>query len=138
MRKILGIIMATVLCLCFAACGNTKTETDVWETALYSEDTELGNGETTFYADVVANEKTVTFTVKTDKETVGEALAELKLIEGEKGPYGLYVKTVNGMLADYDKNQTFWAFTKNGEQLMTGVDGEKIEAGAHYELTYTK
>ena len=46
--------------------------------------------------------------------------------------------TFNGIEADYDKDSSYWAFTKDGESLMTGVDGEKIEADARYELTYTK
>ena len=30
------------------------------------------------------------------------------------------------------------AFTKNGEMMMTGVDGTAITDGEHYELVYTK
>ena len=55
------------------------------------------------------------FVVSTDKETVGDALLELNLIEGEEGDYGLYVKTVNGITADYDTDGTYWAFYVNGE-----------------------
>ena len=55
------------------------------------------------------------FEVSTDKETVGEALLDAKLIEGEEGAYGLYVKKVNGIVADYDVDQTYWAFYVDGE-----------------------
>ena len=137
MKRFISIALLISLCLCLAGCGN-KTETDLWENAIYTEDAELGNGATTIYVDVIAEEKTVTFTINTDKDTVGDALVENKLVSGEKGAYGLYVKFVNGIEADYDKNQSYWAFTKGGESLMTGVDGEKIQADAHYELTYTK
>ena len=138
LKQTVCLIMAAAICICLVSCGNTEENQDVWATATYKENTELGSGKKTFYTDVVAGEKAVKFTVNTDKETVGEALSEIKLIDGEKGPYGLYVKTVNGILADYDKNGAYWAFTKNGESLMTGVDGEKIEAGTNYELTFTK
>ena len=63
---------------------------------------------------------------------------ENELVSGEQGAYGLYVKFINGIEADYDKDKSFWAFTKDGEQLLTGVDGEEISDGAHYELVYTK
>ena len=137
MKRFISIALLISLCLCLFGCGN-KAEADLWVNAVYTEDTELGSGATTIYVDVIAEEKTVTFTINTDKDTVGDALVENKLVSGEKGAYGLYVKFVNGIEADYDKNQSYWAFTKGGESLMTGVDGEKIQADAHYELTYTK
>ena len=137
MKRIISVILVVALSICLFACPS-KEKVDLWANAQYTEDTVLGSGATSIYVDVVTNEKTVTFTIKTDKETVGEALIENNLVSGEKGAYGLYVKFVNGIEADYDKNQSYWAFTKGGESLMTGVDGEKIEADAHYELTYTK
>jgi hypothetical protein len=76
--------------------------------------------------------------IKTDKDNLEEALLEHRLISGEKGPYGMYVKFVNGMEADYDKNQTYWSLTKNSEYMMTGVTDTKIEDGEKYEFTYTK
>ena len=72
------------------------------------------------------------------KETVGEALEEHGLVSGEEGPYGLYIKKVNGITADYDIDQSYWSFNKNGEYMMTGADKTEIENGAHYELVYTK
>ena len=137
MKRIISVILVVAVSICLFAC-QSKEKVDLWPNAQYTEDTVLGSGATSIYVDVVTNEKTVTFTIKTDKETVGEALRENNLVSGEKGAYGLYVKFVNGIEADYDKNQSYWAFTKGGESLMTGVDGEKIEADAHYELTYTK
>lgn len=34
--------------------------------------------------------------------------------------------------------ETCWAFFKNGEYMMNGVDTAKINDGEHYELVYTK
>ena len=59
---------------------------------------------------------------------------KLELIEGETTEYGLYVKTVNGVTADYDVDQTYWAFYINGEYAMTGVDATDVEAGQTYEF----
>ena len=78
------------------------------------------------------------FVVSTDKETVGDALLELNLIEGEEGDYGLYVKTVNGITADYDTDGTYWAFYVNGEYASTGVDSTPVNEGDTYEFKVEK
>jgi hypothetical protein len=74
------------------------------------------------------------FEIHTEKETVGEALVELGLIAGEESEYGLYVKTVNGITADYDKDGVYWAFYINGEYAQTGVDSTKIAEGESYSF----
>ena len=43
-------------------------------------------------------------TINTDKEILRDALEEHNLISGEQGAYGLYVKVVNGIKADYDED----------------------------------
>lgn len=73
-----------------------------------------------------------TFDITTDKATVGEALLDEKLIEGEDSEYGLYVKTVNGITADYNVNGTYWAFYVNGEYASAGVDSTEVVDGATY------
>ena len=110
----------------------------IWNDATHKEDKTFGDGEKTFTLKVVADGHTVTFTVKTNVEFVGTALLANGLITGEEGPYGLYVKAVNGMIADYDIDQTYWAISKGGEYLMTGVATTPVENGATYELTRTK
>ena len=110
----------------------------VWANATYKEDTELGEGAVTVKVEVKAEDKSVTFTVHTDKTVLGDALLEHSLIAGDEGDFGLYVKAVNGMTADYDVNQAYWAFYKDGEMMNTGVDGATIADGEHYELVYTK
>lgn len=110
----------------------------VWANATYKEDTELGEGAVTVKVEVKAEDKSVTFTVHTDKTVLGDALLEHSLIAGDEGEFGLYVKAVNGMTADYDVNQAYWAFYKDGEMMNTGVDGATIADGEHYELVYTK
>ena len=77
------------------------------------------------------------FEIHTDAETVGEALLALELIEGEVGDYGLYIKSVNGITADWDTEQAYWAFYVNGEYAQTGVDTTPVMEGAAYELVKT-
>ena len=59
-------------------------------------------------------------------------------IIGEQGDYGLYVKTVNGITADYDKDGTYWAFSVNGELSQKGVDQTYVKNGDIYTFTVTK
>ncbi|MBR3836195.1 MAG: DUF4430 domain-containing protein [Clostridia bacterium] len=132
-----AFLLAFIFVFSFASCAEKTAEADIWTDAIYLEDKEFGNGAKTVQVKVVAEEKSVTFTLHTDKDNLGDALIEHNLITGEDGPYGLYIKTVNGILADYDVNQTYWALNKNGEASMTGVDGTPIADGEHYELVCT-
>lgn len=92
-----------------------------------------GEGETEFDFLVVDREGEETwFEIHTDKEIVGEALQDVGLIEGEEGDYGLFVKTVNGISADYDKDGVYWAFYINDEYAAEGVDSTKITEGDTY------
>ena len=156
MKRILSLILTlAIVCLLMASCatlekmGLTKwfgkedaSQEDapegLWKNATYLKDTEFGTGSKTIAVEVKVEDKSVTFTIHTDKETLGDALLEHNLIAGEEGMYGLYVKTVNGMLADYDIDASYWSFYKGGEMMMTGVDGESISGGEHYEIIYAK
>ena len=99
----------------------------------------LGDGSvkvTVIVVDADGNE--TDFVINTDKETVGDALLEQNLIEGEEGDYGLYVTTVNGITADYDTDHTYWAFYVNGEYASTGVDSTPVNEGDTYEFKVEK
>ena len=126
--------MILTLLFALASCS----EENPWETAKYTEDTSLGEGATTFTLIVEVLEHSVTFTVNTDEKTVGDALLKLGVIEGVDSQYGLYMKKVNGVLADYDKNQRYWAFYINNEYASSGVDLTEIKNGETYKLVYSK
>ena len=137
MRSTLAVFAAVMVVISLAAC-NTVEKTGVWEDAVYLKDMEFGKGEKTLSVEVKAEDKSVLFTIHTDKKTVGEALLEHKLIDGDEGPYGLYVKVVNGITADFDEDQTYWAFYIDGDLAMTGVDMTDIDESATYRLERTK
>ncbi len=95
----------------------------------------LGEGSREFIFTVIGQDGDETeFEIHTDKEVVGEALEELGLIEGEESEYGLYVKTVNGVTADYDTDGKYWAFYINDEYAQTGVDATQIKEGEAYSF----
>ncbi|MBE7024929.1 MAG: DUF4430 domain-containing protein [Ruminococcaceae bacterium] len=134
--RIVCLILAVILLVACSACN--RTPNDPWSSATYKEDAEFGTGSKTVLVDVQVEDKAVTFKINTDKETLGEALLEHGLISGEEGAYGLYVKVVNGITADYNSNQRYWSLTKNGEYMQTGVDGTVIADGEQYALVYTE
>ncbi len=135
-RATAALLLIVLPLLCLVSCdGEDK---DPWADAKYTENVTLGEGAKTVTVDVVADNKTVTFTIMTDKNTVGDALTEHGLLEGEDGQFGLYVKKVNGIEADFDKDQYYWAFYINGEYAMTGVDMTEIADESVYRLVRTK
>ena len=137
LRKTTALALLLALALSLAACGQ-QSSGGLWDSASYAEDTELGEGAKTLSVEVTAEEKTVTFTLHTDADTLREALEEHGLIAGDESEFGLYVKTVNGMAADYDADGMYWAFYKAGEYLMTGGDTTELAGGEQYELVCTK
>jgi hypothetical protein len=81
---------------------------------------------------------TTRFEIRTDSETVGEALLAAGLIEGDEGPYGLYVKTVNGETHVYEEDKMYWAFYVDGSYAAKGVSETAVEAGKTYAFKAEK
>lgn len=132
-KKLLSVILFTALCLCtvltVAGCQEAPVETTAPETPAES------TGEGSFTLIVIdAEGKEAKFDITTTKTTVGEALLEKKLIEGEQGDFGMYIKSVNGITADYDTDGTYWGFYVDGEYALAGVDTTEITEGATYTL----
>lgn len=141
MKKRMLCIMAVILTgvICLSGCRKAPTMYDnLWENAMYTEDTVLGEGKKTTIIEVKAGDKAVTFTIRSDAETVGDALKTHHLISGEEGAYGMYVKKVNGITADFDKDGYYWSFLKNGELMMTGVDSTTFSDGERFSLERMK
>ncbi len=154
--KILSLLLALVMCLSLVAtlggCGaeqpenatatqvetQTPTEDPLWQNAMYTEDVTLGEGATSIDVEVKAGEKAVTITINTDAQNLQDALLENSLVEGEDGAYGLFIKKVNGIVADYDEDKSYWAMYKDGEYLTTGANEVVISNDDHYELVRTK
>lgn len=78
------------------------------------------------------------FVVKTDKKNVADALAEVGLVSGEDSEYGLYIKVVNGITADYNVDGSYWSLLVNGEMSMVGASSVSVAEGLRVELKKTK
>ena len=139
----LCMMLIAVMALFTSGCGDKKNQTDT-ERPMTQESEQndwivLGEGKNQFKFTVTdADGKEEFFEIHTDKTIVGDALLELELISGEEGVYGLYVKTVNGITADYDVDGTYWAFYVNGKYATKGVDLTEITEGETYSFKVEK
>ena len=130
----LCIVLIVAMALFTTGCNGRK-ESGISSdgTLVQAESGQLGEGSTVFSFTVTDQDGNETpFEIHTDKETVGEALLELGMIGGDESEYGLYVKTVNGITADYDADGVYWAFYINDEYAPTGVDSTIITEGDRY------
>ncbi len=138
----LCMMLIVAMALCATGCGDNQeqTETESPEAGNTESEAEvLGEGAVKFTFTVVDGDGNETvFEIHTDKETVGDALLEHELIEGEESEFGLYVKTVNGITADYDADGTYWAFYVNGEYAASGVDSTPVAEGDSYSFKVEK
>ena len=138
LQKLTGVLLALVMMLSLAACAPVGGEDEQPSGAIENGAT-VGKGAKTFKMEVTdADGKTTAFTVKSDEQTVGAALLALNIIAGEDSQYGLYVKTVNGITADYDKDQSWWGFYIDGVSASSGVDSTDITEGSTYGFKVEK
>ena len=125
------VVLIAAMALSAVGCAGNKDE----EKQLFQNGQMVGTGEIQFTLIIVDMKwEPVTLQVSTDKTILGEALMELGIIDGEAGPYGLYIKTVNGRTLDYTKDGKYWALYEGDTYAQDGADGITITNGASYAL----
>lgn len=132
---ILCIVIVAAMTLFASGCSdkNSTAGESSQITSSAEQTTVLGTGQTKFTFTVVGLDgKEAKFEINTDKTIVSDALLEHNLIAGEDSQYGLYVKTVNGVTVDYDKDGKYWAFYVNGAYGQKGVSETEVKAGETY------
>ena len=133
------MVLIAALALTTTGCGSKEEPAQPAVSAETADVTVKGEGATVFQFSVVDLDGNETkFEIHTDETTVGAALLKLGLIEGEDGPYGLYVKKVNGVAAIYEEDGSYWAFYENGQYGLTGVDLTDIDPAVAYSFVQTK
>ncbi|MBQ7296114.1 MAG: DUF4430 domain-containing protein [Clostridia bacterium] len=126
-KKILGVVILAVLIVAMAFTFNAFKEKPV-------------EGEKNITIEVVAEDKTSTvYEVDTDAEYLLGAMedADGLTFEGEDGPYGMSVSTVNGVRADYTLDGAYWAFFVGEEYCNYGVSQQPVEDGDSFKIVYT-
>ena len=58
-------------------------------------------------------------------------------VEGTVGDYGLYIDSVNGVLADYAADGAYWSIYVNGEYGNYSADMQPVADGDVFGLVYT-
>ena len=124
MKRTLSTLLALVILFTLAACGKKAEK--------LSDPVSF----TVIVTDLEGNETSFEYT--SSAASVGEALVAEGLVVGHEASYGLYIDAVNGIAADWDKDQTYWAFYINGEYATTGISDTEITADTIYGLTLTK
>lgn len=133
-NRALSLLLAILIIFSLTACISITPDAppNIWDNATYTEDTTLGNGKTTVEVEFVIEDQSITITLKTDKETLGEALFEHSLINDPS-----FFDTANGIKADWNTNQAWWKVCKGGEMTSVGVTDLTLSDGDHYEFIYT-
>lgn len=142
--RILSLLLVILFALCaFVACtpaapADTASDSETPSSQTDASDSAAEN-KITITVDVVGKDgNTTTFTISTAAETLRGALEQENLVQGEEGPYGLYIKTVNGETADFDTDGAYWALYEGDKAAMSGADGIRISEDGYYKLVYTK
>lgn len=135
-RAALALCLVLAVVLSVSACSLFEPDNTASKYSTQHRDGgKLGEGNNYFTFKVVSSDGgEAVFEVSTNQTIVGDALKELKLIDGDDDQYGLYVKSVNGENLDYNTDGKYWAFYVGGEYAVSGVDKTEIVNGTEYSF----
>ena len=126
-KKILSVVLLVILVAAMAFAYVTFSEKAV-------------EGEKSISIEVVTIDGTSSvYEVDTDAEYLIDAMEEADglTFEGEEGPYGFSVNTVNEVNANLDSGVAYWGFFVNGEYCNYGVSQQPVEDGDAFRIVYT-
>lgn len=132
MKRQLFLLLLVVVMLFCASCAPAG-EGSIWDNATYKTDATVGEGEKTVSVEIVAEEKSVILTIKTDEENLGSALFALELTNDAS-----FFDTINGMTASWEKDKAYWCFMVDDVPANYGVADQIISDGESYKIVYTK
>ena len=127
MKKLLAIMICAALLLSICACGAKQEETP-----------QSGNPVSFTVVVVHKDGSEKTFTYESGEKYVGPVLEAEGLIEGNEGPYGMEITTVDGEKAVYSEDGAYWALYEGEEYALQGIDTTPIKEGQVYKLVWTK
>ena len=124
MKKLLSVLLALTLLLSFAACGKEEP---------------VATGEKIQFTVIVTHkdltEKIFLYEVDAGSK-VGAVLENAGLINSEGADQGMF-HTVDGEKADWDTDQSYWAFYIDDQYATTGIYDTVAQNGKNYKLVYT-
>lgn len=107
-------------------------ESSLWDTATYINDATIGEGSKTVTVKITAEDRSVTLTVKTNGDTLSDALYPNGIVNDPS-----FFNTANGIKADYSVNESWWKVLKDGAATPKGIADTPISDGEAYEIVYT-
>ena len=125
MKKLFAMILAAVMLLSLAACGEKETKND-------------GSLKSFSVTVVHADGSEKVFEYESAEEFVGPVLEKAGLIKGNAGPYGMEITEVDGEKAVYDEDKAYWAVYVGEEYALSGIDTTPITQDGVYKLVYTR
>ena len=128
-KIIVGVAVVVVLAAVFAVIYNVYSPKTTEGAKAYTVEVTDDTGNTTSYEGT------------TDAEYLSELMDELAAAEdfsydGYESDYGLYITTINGLLADYDTDGAYWSIYVNGEYGMYGADSQVVTDGDSFSFVY--
>lgn len=135
---IISIALIAAMALCMASCGKAGTQTDS-SLAQTGDKADASAPEKTSFKFSVKDStgKTESYTISTEKTTLGEALLEAGIITEEEQKTG-FINTVNGVTLNWDTDKAYWALYAGDSYAQKGVNETEISAGDEYSFVYTK
>ena len=128
LKIILGVTGVVVLVAALVA---------VW--MIFGAKPQAGAKEITIEVINSADESTV-YELKTDAEYLRQAMDEAEGLtyDGTESEYGIMISTVNGEVADYNVDGSYWSFYVNGEYCNYGIDTQPVADGDAFVIEYAQ
>lgn len=127
-KKVVAIVVSLVLILVGAV-----------SFLYYFSDKPIG-GEKSITIQVVMQDGAATlYEVNTDAQYLLGAMQDAEGLdfEGEDGPYGMTIYTINGVTANYNDGDAYWGFYIGDEYCAYGVAQQPIYDGDAFKIVYT-
>ena len=125
-KSVVAVLVVAMLLTSLASCKNSN------------QTQETTKGTITITVEIIDKDGNSTkTTIETSSSTFADALLEKGIVSEEDLSDGM-VTSVNGVVADYDKDKAYWALYKGNDYLKTGLKDTKITDGDNYKIEYTK
>ena len=105
--------------------------------SVFREKPAEGSKEITIEVVNQAKESTI-YEVNTDAEYLQQAMEEAEGLdfEGYYSEYGFTTTCVNGEVADFNVDASYWSFYVNGEYCNYGISSQPVEDGDAFQIVY--
>ena len=87
---------------------------------------------------VDSNEKSTVYEVKTDALYLEQAMNDAKGLtyDGYSSEFEFTITTINGEVADFNVDSSYWSFYVNDEYCNYGVSEQPVEDGDAFKIVY--